>query len=318
MSALRFDGAFSVVLINGDYDLIGFRDPHGFRPLVWGQDESFVAFASESLALKKIGFRHIEDVPVGGYVLVNKEGIRNGTYTFPIKSHCMFEFVYFSRAPSIVEGISINNVRKNLGEELARIEPLSKLLTDEFIVVPVPDTSIPIALSLAKKLGINFVPAIYKTEEFGRGFINKPLERERVMNGKYTIISEEIEHKKLIVVEDSVIRGETFYLLSHALRDGGAKEIHLRSACPPVRNPCFYGIDFPTQKELIANNTFTIEDAEQKVAQQLGLDSMKYMTIDGLTRAIGLSQEQLCLACLNGEYPTRGGREQFIQLTSLS
>ncbi len=314
-SASRFDGAFSVAFMNGGGDLIGFRDPHGFRPFVWGQNESLIAFASESLALNKIGIHHIEDVPPGGYILISHGETQIGSYAPALPSHCMFEYVYFSRAPSVIGGLTVNTVRKRLGEELARIEPLIPFLNDEFIVVPVPDTSIPIALSLAKKLGIDFVPAIYKTEEFGRGFINKSRERKRVIDGKYTIIAKEVSQRRLIVVEDSVVRGETFNSLGDALRKNGAKEIHLRSACPPIRNPCFYGIDFPTTNELIACDTSTTEDAEQKVAASLRLDSMKYISLEGLVRAIGLPQGHLCLACLDGKYPTEGGRERFVQLT---
>jgi len=313
-TASRFDGAFNIALVNGEGELIAFRDRHGFRPLVYGENEDLVAIASESLALEKVGIRKFRDVRVGGYVIVNKCGVKNGVYLDARNSHCMFEWVYFSLAPSLFEGISVDLVRERLGIELARNEPLKDNLNNDYIVVPVPDTSIPIAQAMSEKLGLRFVQAIYKNASFGRGFINKEFERERIIRGKYTVIRRKVEGKKLIVVEDSVVRGETFSDLGQYLWENGPLEIHLRSACPPIRYPCFYGIDFPNPRELIATGTANIEEAEKNVVKKMDITTMKYLTIDGLVRAIGLPEDKLCLACLNKVYPTKGGREKFHKL----
>ena len=316
-AASRFDGAFSAVMVNGDGDLIAFRDRNGFRPLVWGENDNLIAVASESLALEKVGLTKFEDISSGGYLVVDKGKITKGVYSEPRRSHCMFEWVYFSADPSVIEGIPVDLVRERLGEELAKVEPLRGKFTKDYIVVPVPDTSIPIAHAMARQLGLEFVPAIYKNPSFGRGFINKQTERDRIMDGKYTIIRRRIESKKLIVVDDSVIRGDTFGRLANQLRENGALEIHLRSACPPIKHPCFYGIDFPSLEELMASGTTTIDEAEMIVKRNMELDSMKYLGLDELINAIGMDRRHLCLACLDGNYPTSGGREKFTSLRIL-
>jgi len=314
-TAARLDGAYSVVMVNGEGHLIAFRDPHGFRPLVWGQTEDVVAIASETIALEKVGVRKFNDVPAGGYVIVNDQGIRPGTYAEPSLSHCMFEFVYFAAAPSFIEGKSVDLVRERLGQELAKIEPLRDKLSSEYIIVPVPDTSIPIAQAMANVLGLECVHAIYQNRALGRGFINKSGERGRIIRDKYTIVKRRVKEKKLIVVDDSIVRGETFDALNDYLWANDPLEVHLRSACPPIRYPCFYGIDFPTMVELIASGTGSIAEAEEKIKRQMNLTSMKYLDIDGIVRAIGIPKNNLCMACLNGEYPTKEGRERFQNLT---
>jgi amidophosphoribosyltransferase len=305
--AERLDGACNLVSLFSDGDLVVFRDAFGFKPLVWGENSDAYAVASESTSLEGIGINNFYPVPEGNCMIFNRQGIQDKKISDSLhKSHCHFEWVYFSRAQSVIDNKSVNSVRENLGKELAKIEPLKQgMKQEEYVVVPVPKTAIPAAEEYAHEMGIRFSLALDKAHG-ERGFINKSNERERIMDKEYGIFKERVKDKKVIVIEDSIVRGETSKKIIRLLRDAGAKEVHFRSTEPPIVFPCFYGIDFPTYKELIASKYS--DNLEIEIAKEIGADSVVYQTLEGLVNAIGFPKNDLCLACLTGKYPTPGGK----------
>ena len=308
----KIDGGYSVVILNGYGELIAFKDPHGIRPLVYGENGRFFAIASESSALNRIGIKDFIDVEPGELLTISDEGIKKQYYTNERSLRaCCFENVYFSHLNSRINGIDDIDARKRLGYELAKIEPLRGKLDDSYVVVPVPNTSIPAAHTLAESLGIKIVNSLIRNEIVGRAFIEKDEWRERALENKFTVVPREVYGKKIIAVDDSIVRGETSMKIIDMLRQAGAVEIHLRSTFPPVRSPCFYGIDFPTSNELLATRAGDIE-LEEFVAKEIEADSVKYQTIEGMIRAIGT--RNLCTACLTMDYPTTYGRIRALNL----
>ncbi len=308
----KLDGAYNVLTLSGDGDLVCFRDPQGFRPLVYGENKDMIAFASESVALRILGIKEFKDVPAGS-CLVCREGKLEEKVLFDgRKAACHFEKVYFSRPDSKINGQSVYSSRFSLGQKLAVTDPLKEFILthkDEFVVVPVPATAIPAAIAYAETLGLRYREALYKNGSL-RGFINKAKTRDRVMFGKYGIIEELLEGKKVIVLDDSLVRGETSKRNIGLLRDAGAREIHFRSTEPPIKYPCFYGIDFPTGEELIANKAdqSNPQKFEEQIAKLIGADSVHFQSEEGLIASCG-ERDSLCLACLNGDYPTEGGKK---------
>lgn len=305
----KLDGAYNIVLLFGDGNLIVFRDPHGFRPLVWGENEEGYVFASESRALERVGVTKFQDVLPGQAILVNKFGVTKRILATAKRSFCHFEAIYFEKANSRNDGLYIKNVRENAGRELAKTEPLKQNLDSDFVVVPAPWTAVPAAEAFAEALKIPFRLAVEKDESL-RGFINGVNDREKIMKRIYVVHSRDVSGKKVIVVDDSLVRGETSKLLIQRIRESGAKEVHLRLTEPPIKFPCFYGIDIPSRKELIANK-FSGNDFEERIAKEIGANSVVFQTIDGLVNAFGIPKENLCLACLTGEYPTEYGKKRF-------
>jgi len=300
----KLEGAFNVVMIFGDGDMVIFRDPRGFKPLVFGENEECFAVASESVALEKIGIHKFREVEPGNCIIINKSGLVEKKLMDKQKARCHFERVYFSRADSVIDNKSVNSTREKLGENLARDEPLREVIRNntEHLVVPVPNTAITAAESFAHALGLRLSLAITRNEA-SRGFINKSDERKRIMSKKYGVIAEKVFGKKLIVIDDSIVRGETSKKVVALLRQAGALEVHLRSSEPMIKFPCFYGVDFATKEELIANRF--LENVEDNIAKELGADSVFFQTIDGLVDACGFEKNDLCLACVNGCYPEK-------------
>lgn len=308
----KLDGAYNVVLLFADGSLIVFRDPHGFRPLVWGENENAFAFASESRALERIGIKKFQDVLPGEVLLVNKNGVSRRIVANARRSFCHFEGIYFEKANSRNDGLYIKKVREDAGRELAKSEPLKDQLNGDYVVVPAPWTAVPAAEAYAEALGLQFRLAIEKDESL-RGFINGTNDRAKIMKRVYVTHSGDVAGKKVLVVDDSLVRGETSKLLIQRIREAGAKEVHLRLTEPPIKFPCFYGIDIPSRKELIANK-YSGEKFEENIAREIGADSVIFQTIDGLVNAFGIPKENLCLACLTGEYPTEFGRKRFSEV----
>lgn len=306
----QLDGSYSLLELFADGNMVATRDPWGFKPFVWGETSEFFAVASESTALKKLDIENFYDVKPGSSILFNQQGVDEKILVDIGKTaYCHFEEVYFSKTISVNNGVLVNGVRKNLGRNLAKNESLRDRINSfkkDFVVVPVPKTAIPAAKAYADELGLNFEMAIEKLKG-DRGFINKASVRERIMSTEYEIIADEIKGKKVIVVDDSVVRGETSKKIMHQLRNAGAKEIHFRSTEPPIKYPCFYGIDFATRKELVANKYS--DNFEEKFAEFLGVESVGFQTLEGLVDAMGFDKDQLCLACLNGDYPTEAGKK---------
>lgn len=303
----KLDGAYNVVSMFGDGELLAFRDPRGFHPLFIGENEKMYAIASESSALESIGIQGSELILPGEAVKINRQGFFRKRLIEEEEKFCHFEKVYFMRADSRMNGLEIMAIREKLGRRLAIDEPLKGNLNSDYLVVPAPKAAIPAAEGYSRELGLNFSLAIDKAEDL-RGFINDSEERKDIMSTIYIIYEKEIKGKKIILVDDSIVRGETSKQLISDLRRKGAREVHLRLTEPPIKHPCWYGIDYPTRKELIAN--ISKENLEQEVAKAIGADSVHFQAIEGMVDALGVPANNLCLACLTGKYPTHCGQKR--------
>jgi amidophosphoribosyltransferase len=301
LSALRqVQGAFSLVLM-GEQEIIGVRDPFGFRPLVLGRlDDAFI-LASETCALDLIHAEYIREIEPGEVVIINDDGIRSEwPFKEERKAFCVFEFVYFARPDSLISDRNVSKARVAMGAELARLHPV-----DADIVVPVPDSGNYAALGFSHELDIPYEHAFVRNHYIGRTFLQPTqLIRDFNVRVKLNLIKELVKGKRVVVVDDSVVRGTTARARVVSLREAGAKEVHLRISCPPHRYACFYGIDFPDPKNLLANQFMTNE-----MAKYLEVDSIGYLDIEGMVRAIGLPMNEFCLACFNGQYPIPIDRE---------
>ena len=288
-------GAYSMVLMDTKR-LIGIRDPYGFRPLCIGKlGLNTWIITSETCALDLMGAKYVRDVEPGEIVVIDKDGI-NSFKPFPEKKHafCAFEFIYFSRPDSNIFGQNVYAVRKRLGRILAREAPV-----DVDFIIPVPDSGISAALGFSQESGIPFETGIIRNHYIGRTFIQPhQFMREIGVRVKLNPVREILEGKKIIVVDDSIVRGTSCKKIIGMLYNAGAKEIHLRISSPPSKNPCFYGIDTPQQKELIAAN-IDLED----IRKYLKVDSLAYLSLDGLKEALSLGKNDFCFACFDGKYP---------------
>ena len=283
------EGSYSDVAIHHD-KLLAFRDPLGLRPLVWGENKDFIVVASETVALDINGIEYKGDIRGGGYFLISEGKIDKVQVVERNQHHCMFEYVYFSRPDSIINGRSVHEVRSLLGEELAKESPVKA-----DVVIPVPDTSRTAAIAFAKALGVDYDEGLIKNRYIGRTFIMPTQEKRReAVKFKLNPVREVIEGKIVVLVDDSIVRGTTMKEIVRLVKDAGAKEVHVRITSPPVKAPCFYGVDIPTFKELIANNK-TVEETEK----YLGSDSLAYLSLGGLKKAIGIP---ICDSCLTGKY----------------
>jgi amidophosphoribosyltransferase len=317
----KFDGAYNLVFLNGMGDMVVLRDPKGFRPLCYAQDGSLFAAASESVALANLGFRDIHTLPPGEMILIQDGHITQHRFA-PVAAHahCFFEWIYFANVASTLDSRSVYLTRAALGHELARQErALGKVPLDaDTIVVPVPDTGKAAADAMAFSLGVPSVEGLIRNRYVGRTFIEGQNRVERVQL-KYTPLREVLAGKRVLLIEDTIVRSTTMKTLLHDLRErGGAREIHVRVACPPIMAPCFYGIDMSTMRELFAPRHVhglrpTVEE-QQAMAAALGADSLFYLPLEAIARCIGLEERHLCRACLTGDYPTQTG-EKLYQLS---
>ncbi len=291
----RIHGAFSLVMMT-EGELIGVRDPHGFRPLSLGRLENGgYVLSSETCAMDLVGAKFERDIEPGEVIIINEQGVRS---EFPFndtrEAFCVFEYVYFARPDSIVNGVNVARVRTEMGRQLAR-----ETGVDADLVVPVPDSGIYAALGFAEELGIRYEQAFVRNHYIGRTFLQpSQLIRDFNVRVKLNLIREVVEGKRVVVVDDSIVRGTTALARVNHLREAGAKEVHVRVSCPPHKHACHYGIDFPDPKKLIANQ-FTNEE----IAGYLGADSVGYLSIDGMVKATGRDINKYCLACFNHDYP---------------
>jgi amidophosphoribosyltransferase len=289
----RLEGGFSFVLID-DARLIGVRDPHGFWPLALGRIEGGWVLASESSALDIVGAHYVRDVEPGEMVVIDASGIRTHHYAEPSPKLCLFEFVYFARPDTNLYGKSVHLARQRMGEELAHQAPV-----DADMVMPVPESGIPAAQGFARASGIPYGDGLVKNRYIGRTFIAPtPETRTAGVRLKLNPLKENIAGKRLVVVDDSIVRGTTQLTLTRMLREAGAKEVHLRVTSPPYRWPCFYGMDTGRRSELLAADLSVGE-----IRDYLGVDSLAYLDIDRLVAATRAGPEAFCAACLTGEYP---------------
>lgn len=295
-SLLQLKGAYSLLLLTQD-QMIGVRDPHGFRPLCLGKLDGSYVFASETCALDLIQAEYIRDVEPGEIITIDKEGLHSLKPFLQTKSSiCIFEFIYFARPDSHVFGESVYQARKQLGRELALEQPVECDL-----VIPMPDSGNCAALGFAEASGISLEMGIIRNHYVGRTFI-QPSQTSRDLGVKVKLnpVKEIIKNKRIVVIEDSIVRGTTSKIRMRNLRESGAKEVHLRVSCPPHRFPCYDGIDFPTRDELIASSR-SIEE----IGKFIGLDTLEYLSLDGMIKAMPFPKEVFCLSCFDGRYPVK-------------
>jgi amidophosphoribosyltransferase len=293
-------GSYCLLFLTED-SLIAARDPFGFRPLVMGTLNGAIVFASETCALDLIEAKFQRDVAPGEIILVNKDGVRS-FYPFPqTPKQCIFELIYFARPDSIIFGRNVYAVRKELGRQLAREHPV-----DADMVIPVPDSGIAAALGFAEEAGIPFDTGLIRNHYVGRTFI-EPEQRIRYFGVKVKLnpVKGFLQGKRLVVVDDSIVRGTTSKKIITMLRNSGAKEIHQRISSPPTLWSCYYGIDTPTREELIASS-HTIEE----IREYLTADSLGYISIEGMLKAVGNEGKEFCHACFSGEYPVEVKRKE--------
>lgn len=321
--ARRLDGAYSIVLINALGEMLVARDPLGIKPLCYAVQGPLFAAASESVALINLGFKRneIESLAPGHAITISDGKIKISQFADnPGRAHCFFEWVYFANVASTMDGQSVYLARKALGAELARLERSAPLfaIDKDTIVVPVPDTSKAAADSMAFELGLPSVEGLIRNRYSGRTFIeNTQIARAEKARIKYTPLHEILEGKKVILVEDSIVRSTTMRALLERIRiEGGAKEIHVRIACPPIVAPCFYGIDMSSVRQLFAarflqaGQELTAEISRQ-MAEELQADSLRYLPIEAVARSIGFKSNELCQACISRRYPTPAGAELY-------
>ena len=286
-------GAFSLVFMD-ESTLYAARDPQGIRPLVLGRLASGWVVASETAALDIVGATFVRDIEPGELVSIDADGVRSQRFAEPSPSHCLFEYVYLARPDSTLSGHSVHSVRVAVGRTLAREHP-----ADADIVVPVPESGTPGAVGYAQESGIPFAQGLVKNAYVGRTFISPSQTlRQLGIRLKLNPLREVIEGKRLVVVDDSIVRGNTQRAIVRMLREAGALEVHVRISSPPVRWPCFYGIDFATRAELIANG-MTLEE----IRTSIGADTLGYISLEGLTEATHVPARDLCRACFDGVYP---------------
>jgi amidophosphoribosyltransferase len=296
----QVEGAYSLVVLTEE-GLIACRDPLGIRPLVMGKLGEATIFASETVALDVIGASFIREIDPGELVIVNGSGIRSfRPFEKAEPRPCIFEHVYFSRPDSIVDGTSVYEVRKNIGAELSREAPV-----EADLVVPVPDSGVPAAIGFSQASGIPFELGIIRSHYVGRTFIQPSQEvRHLGVKLKHNANSALIRGKRIVLIDDSIVRGTTSVKIVQMMRDAGAREVHMRIASPPTRHSCFYGVDTPERAKLLA-----AQMSVEGMADYINADSLAFISIDGLYRALGdqrnAQQPQRCDACFTGEYPTR-------------
>ena len=296
LAALRkVQGAFTLVVMT-DRQIIGVRDPFGFRPLVLGRLDGAYILSSETCAFDLIHAEFIREIEPGEVVIIDENGVRSER---PFaeekkKAFCIFEYVYFARPDSIMTNINVAKVRTSMGRELARLHPV-----EADLVVPVPDSGTYAALGFAEELGIPFEHAFVRNHYIGRTFLQPTqLIRDFNVRVKLNLIKEAVAGKRVVVVDDSIVRGTTARARVINLREAGAKEVHMRISCPPHKHACHYGIDFPDPRNLLANQC-----TSDQIREYLGADSIGYLDTEAMVRATEQPKENFCMACFNGDYP---------------
>jgi len=292
----QLKGAYSIVLLTEDR-IIAARDSYGFRPLCLGKINGSYCVASETCAFDLINSKYIRDIEPGEVLFIDKNGIRSRKLSTKTRhSFCIFEYIYFSRPDSNIFGNNVYLARKRMGRQLAGECPV-----EADIVVPIPDSGMYAALGYAEESRIPFEIGVIRNHYIGRTFIQpSQFVRDIGVKVKLNPVRELMHNKRIVIIEDSIVRGTTSKKRIRALREAGAKEVHMRVSCPPHRYPCFYGIDFPTKKELIANNR-----TMQEICKFIGLDSIGYLSIEGLLDSMPLAGNKFCTACFTGNYPLK-------------
>ncbi len=292
-------GAFSLIIMR-ENEIYAIRDPWGFRPLSMGKLDDATVFASETCAFDLIGAEFIRDINPGEIVVAGNEGVKHFPNVFDVtdEKKCVFEYIYFSRPDSYLWGKNIYSIRKRMGEVLAE-----ESFVEADIVIPTPDSGVPAALGFSKKSGIPFDFGLIRNHYVGRTFI-EPTQTIRHFGVRLKLnpSRDVLKGRRVVVVDDSIVRGTTSKRIVKMLKSAGAKEVHLRISSPPVISPCFYGMDTPTKRELIASSHSTEEIRKYTTA-----DSLEYLSIEGLKKVVG--ETGYCFACFDGDYPVEFDRE---------
>jgi amidophosphoribosyltransferase len=292
----KVKGAYSVVFNTGD-SIVAARDPHGWRPLALGRLRNAWVVASETCAFDIIGARYERDIEPGEIAVINKRGVKSH---FPFKSikhsFCIFEFIYFARPDSIIFGDNVDKIRRRLGMQLAKEKPV-----DADIVISVPDSSNTATLGYSEESGIRYEMGLIRNHYIGRTFI-EPEQTIRDLDAriKFNPVRGVLKNKRVVVVDDSIVRGTTSKKLIHMLRNAGAKEVHFRVSSPPITSPCFYGIDMPTKEELIASSK-----SVEEIREYLDVDTLGYLSLPGMLSMHSLNGRNFCAACFSGKYPSK-------------
>jgi len=286
-------GAFSLVFMN-ETTLLAARDAQGIRPLVLGRLERGWVVASETAALDIVGASFVREIEPGELVVVDQHGLRSQNFAPAEPKGCIFEYVYLARPDTTIAGRSVHEPRVEVGRRLARQSPV-----EADLVIPVPESGTPAAVGYAQESGIPYAQGLVKNAYVGRTFIQPSQTiRQLGIRLKLNPLREVIAGKRLVVVADSIVRGNSQRALVCMLREAGASEVHVRISSPPVKWPCFYGIDFATRAELVANG-LTVDE----IRQSIGADSLNYIELDELVEATTISRDRLCTACFSGQYP---------------
>jgi amidophosphoribosyltransferase len=306
-SVTQVQGAFSFLMLTRDR-LIAVRDPHGFRPLALGRLGDAYVVCSETCAMDLIGATYERDIEPGEVLIISSGGVRSIKPFAPAAlAHCVFEHVYFSRPDSYVFGKSVNEVRTSLGRMLAREQPV-----DADVIVPVPDSGVCAAMGFAEESGIPLRMGLIRNHYVGRTFIQpQSAIRHFGVKVKLNPVRSILEGRRVILVDDSLVRGTTSRKIVRMVRASGARDVHVRISCPPTISPCFYGVDTPRRSELIAA-THTLEE----IKQYLDADSVAYLSLDGMMTAVGEGREGYCSSCYTGVYPVAFPRDEkaYLQL----
>jgi amidophosphoribosyltransferase len=290
------EGAFSLLFLTPN-SLIAVRDPRGFRPLVLGKLKDAWCVASETCAFDLIDAVYVREIKPGEMLVIDEDGLHSSTpFEEKPQSVCTFEHVYFSRPDSIIFGKSVNESRHKMGKQLAIEHPV-----DADLVVPVPDSGVAAAVGFSRESGINFRHAIIRNHYVGRTFI-EPSQSIRSFGVRLKLnpVKDLINGKKIVLIDDSIVRGTTSKKIVEMVREAGAKEVHMRISCPPTISPCYYGVDTPRKADLIAAQ-MTVDE----VCRFIEADSLGYLSLEGMLGAIGFQANTSCVACWNGKYPTK-------------
>jgi len=291
----QLEGAFSLVFMD-EHTLYAARDRHGVRPLVLGKLETGWVVASESAALDIVGAAFVREIEPGEFIAIDNNGVRSQRWAEAQPKGCLFEYVYLARPDTTIAGSGIHKTRVAIGAQLAKEAP-----AEADLVIPVPESGTPAAIGYAKESGIPFGLGLVKNSYVGRTFIQPSQTiRQLGIRLKLNPLREIIEGKRIVVVDDSIVRGNTQRAIVRMLREAGAREIHVRISSPPVKWPCYYGIDFATKAELIANGLEV-----EEIRRSIGADSLGYVSLDGLIAATQVASDRLCSACFTGQYPIR-------------
>ena len=290
--AATMKGGFACIVMS-PRKLIGFRDPYGLKPLILGKKEDAYIFASESAAILSVGGEVIRDVLPGEIITIKKDGIHSDTTLCKKKAaHCIFEYIYFARNDSVIDGISVYDARFRAGQALAKTE-----VPEADLVAGVPDSGLIAAQGYAAASGFPFALIFHKNSYIGRSFI-KPTDKERrdAVHMKLSVIKSIVSGKRIVLIDDSIVRGTTMRQIIIMLREAGAKEVHVRISSPPFLYPCYYGTDVPSTKQLIAS-----EHSAEEICKNIGADSLRYLEVRDFKTMVG--DLPLCCACFNGKYP---------------